>query len=189
MRFRETPLAGAFVVELEPHQDVRGQFARTWCANEFAAHGLPTEHVQSSISRNVRRGTVRGMHMQLAPSREGKLVRCTRGAIYDVAVDLRPGSSTYLQHFGVQLDAERLNALYIPPQMLHGFQTLTDDSDVTYQMTDVYAPDLGFGARWDDPAFGITWPNRSDCVILPRDASYPDFDSDAYLARSTAPSP
>ncbi len=124
------------------------------------------------------------MHLQLPPSREGKLVRCIRGAIYDVIIDLRPGSPTYLQHFGVTLEAHRYNALYIPPLVLHGFQTLTDDCDVFYEMTDVFAPDLSFGARWDDPAFGIEWPIREDIVIVSRDASYPDFDSAAFLART-----
>src|SRR5882672_1158554 len=180
MRFRETPLPGAFVVEVEPHADARGFFARTWCAREFAAHGLEANLVQASMSRNARRGTVRGMHVQLPPSQEAKLVRCTRGAIHDVIIDLRPDSPTFLSPFGIELSAASSNALFIPPQFLHGFQTLADDSEVLYQMTDFFAPDLVFGVRWDDPAFGIHWPSTEGITILPRDAEYPDFNVEAY---------
>jgi dTDP-4-dehydrorhamnose 3,5-epimerase len=177
MRLRPTPLQGAFVVEIEPRADSRGFFARTWCAREFAAHGLHDALVQTSISYNERRGTVRGMHMQLPPSREAKLVRCTRGAIYDVIVDLDPQSPSYLQHYGVELSAEAYNALYIPPLKLHGFQTLRDHCEVLYQMSDFHAPDLGYGARWDEPSFAIDWPIRDAVTILPRDAQYGDFDA------------
>jgi dTDP-4-dehydrorhamnose 3,5-epimerase len=183
VRFVETPLAGAIVVEIEPHRDHRGFFARTWCTREFAGSNLPTEFVQASLSRNDKRGTLRGMHTQLLPSREGKLVRCTSGGIYDVIVDVRPFSKTYLQHFGVELTAEAQSALYIPPGMLHGFQTLTDAADVYYQMTDFYAPELSFGARWNDPAFGIRWPLAHDLTITERDATYPLFDRAAYERR------
>ena len=171
-------------MEIEPHRDHRGYFARTWCAREFATHDLPAQFVQASLSHNAKRGTVRGMHMQLPPSREGKLVRCMRGRIYDVIVDLRPRSPTYLQHFGIELTAERQNALYIPPWMLHGFQTLEDDTDVFYQMSDFYAPELAFGARWNDPAFGIRWPIEQGVVMAERDASYADFDRAAYEGRA-----
>jgi dTDP-4-dehydrorhamnose 3,5-epimerase len=180
MQFQQTSLRGAFVVSLEPFADARGFFARTWCAREFADHGLPDTLVQSSMSHSERRGTVRGMHVQLPPSREAKLVRCTRGAIYDVIVDMDPDSSTFLRHFGIELSATSYQALYIPPLMLHGFQTLQDTSEVHYQMTDFYAPELGFGARWDDPAFGIAWPIRAPVTILPRDAAYSDFDVERY---------
>jgi dTDP-4-dehydrorhamnose 3,5-epimerase len=180
MQFQQTSLRGAFVVSLEPFADARGFFARTWCAREFADHGLPDTLVQSSMSHSERRGTVRGMHVQLPPSREAKLVRCTRGAIYDVIVDMDPDSSTFLRHFGIELSATSYQALYIPPLMLHGFQTLQDASEVHYQMTDFYAPELGFGARWDDPAFGIAWPIRAPVTILPRDAAYSDFDVERY---------
>jgi dTDP-4-dehydrorhamnose 3,5-epimerase len=183
MRFRPTLIPGAVVVELEPHGDERGYFARTWSHDEFAAHGLPTGLVQASVSRNHRRGTVRGMHMQLPPSAEGKLVRCARGAIFDVVVDLRPDSPTYRRHVSVELTADAGNALFIPPLLAHGFQTLADDTDVFYQMTDVHAPALAHGFRWDDPAFGIAWPIRDDVTIAARDRDYPDFDHDAYLAR------
>lgn len=180
MTFEETPLAGAFVVRLEPHRDHRGYFARAWCGREFAARGLPADLVQANLSHNEKRGTLRGMHLQLPPSREGKLVRCIRGRIYDVIVDVRQGSSTFLQHFGIELAAGEHEALYVPPGMLHGFQTLEDDTDVFYQMTDYHAPELAFGARWNDPAFGIHWPIAEGLIMTERDASYPDFDRPAY---------
>src|SRR5690606_35425677 len=128
------------------------------------------------------------MHMQLPPSREGKLVCCTRGRIYDAVVDLRPSSPTYLEHFGIELTADAHEALYIPPTMLHGFQTLEDDTEVFYQMTDFYAPDLTFGARWNDPTFGIRWPFETDLIMVERDAKYADFDRAAYekIWRTTA---
>jgi dTDP-4-dehydrorhamnose 3,5-epimerase len=183
MRLRASPLAGAFVVEIEPHADVRGFFARTWCQGEFREHGLEGELVQASISRNEKRGTVRGMHLQLPPSHEAKLVRAQRGAIYDVIIDLRPESPTYLKHFGVELNSRRYNALYIPPQFAHGFQTTEDDSEVLYQMTDFHRPELGYGFRWDDPAFNIDWPFRSGITIVERDAGYPDFSRADYESR------
>lgn len=185
MRLEETPLSGAFVVEIEPSRDFRGFFARTWCAREFADAGLPSEFVQASLSHNAKRGILRGMHMQLPPSQEGKLVRCTRGGIYDVIVDLRPNSSSYLQHFGVELTAATQRALYIPPTMLHGFVTLADDTDVFYQMTDFYSPDLAFGVRWNDPAFGIRWPIAEGLVMHDRDAMYGPFDQAAYERRAS----
>jgi len=180
MRFTDTPLQGAVVVEIEPHRDSRGYFTRLWCAREFEAQGLPGRIVQASLSRNLKRGTVRGMHMQLPPSREGKIVQCVRGRIYDVIVDLRLGSPTFLHHFGIELTAEAHNALYIPPWMLHGFQTLEDDTEVLYQMTDFHASELAWGARWNDPAFRIEWPIVSDVTLLARDRTYADFDRAAY---------
>jgi dTDP-4-dehydrorhamnose 3,5-epimerase len=186
MRLRASPLGGAFVVEVEPHTDVRGFFARTWCAQEFREHGFESELVQASISGNDKRGTVRGMHLQLPPSREAKLVRATRGTIYDVIIDLRPQSPTYLKHFGVELNSRRHDALYIPPQFAHGFQTLEDDTEVLYQMTDFHKPELAYGLRWDDPAFAIVWPIHSPITIVPRDASYPDFSEADYESRLAA---
>jgi dTDP-4-dehydrorhamnose 3,5-epimerase len=180
MRFRAAPLAGAFVVSIEPHTDQRGFFARSWCSREFAEQGLPPEMVQTSISRNTRRGTVRGMHLQLPPSQEAKLVSCVRGAIYDVIIDLRPQSPTFLRPFGIELTAETHDALYVPALMAHGFQTLVDSTEVLYQMTDYFAGELAFGVRWNDPAFAIRWPIKDDVVILPRDEEYPDFDRAAY---------
>jgi len=186
MQFRATPLVGAFLVNIEPHADARGFFARSWCSREFVAQGLPSRIVQTSISHNTHRATVRGMHMQLPPSQEGKLVSCLRGAIYDVIIDLRPGSPTYLQHYAVELDARAHDALFIPPQVAHGFQTLADGTEVFYQMTDYFAPELAFGLRWNDRAFAIQWPTTSDVVILPRDNGYPDFDRQAYERREAA---
>ena len=183
MRFQPTALAGAVLVGIEPQADARGFFARTWCAREFAAHGLPVQFVQSSISYSVRRGTLRGMHVQLPPSQEGKLVSCLAGAIHDVIVDLRPDSPTFLRHFGVELSAASHEALYIPPLMAHGFQTLADDAEVLYLMTDYFAPQLSCGARWNDPAFAIAWPLEAPSAMLPRDAAYPDFDPAAWRRR------
>jgi dTDP-4-dehydrorhamnose 3,5-epimerase len=186
VRFERTPVVGAYVVEIEPNRDHRGYFARTWCTNEFEAEGLPRDLVQASLSHNDMRGTLRGMHLQLPPSREGKLVRCIRGSIYDVIVDLRPASLSYMKHFGVELTARAHSALYIPPTVLHGFQTLEDDTEVFYQMTDFYAPELTFGARWNDPAFGIEWPIEDSVVMMDRDATYADFDRVAYERRVLA---
>jgi dTDP-4-dehydrorhamnose 3,5-epimerase len=170
---RETAVAGAWIVEPERHVDARGFFARTWCAEEFRAHGLSARCVQSSISHNPRRATLRGLHYQVAPHEEAKLVRCTRGAIYDVIVDLRPESPTFLRHAAVVLDADNRLAVYVPEGCAHGFQTLKDDSEVLYQMSAPYVPSAARGVRYDDPAFGIEWPGEV-VVINDRDASYPD---------------
>jgi dTDP-4-dehydrorhamnose 3,5-epimerase len=186
MRFESTPLAGAVLVSIEAHADLRGYFARTWCTREFEAQGLPAQVVQTSISHNLRRGTVRGMHLQLPPSQEGKLVSCLRGAIHDVIIDLRPESPTYLRHYSVELTAEVHNALFIPSLMAHGFQTLAHDTEVLYQMTDFFAAELGFGVRWNDPAFAIRWPITDDVVILPRDSAYEDFGPAKYERRLAA---
>ena len=175
MRFRETALAGAYVIEIEAYTDERGFFARAWCAEEFARHGVTAMPVQASVSYSRKKGTLRGLHYQVPPSREGKLVRCTAGSIFDVIVDLRPRSPTRLQHVGVTLSAENRLSLYIPPGLAHGFQTLTADAEVTYLMTDGYAPALARGVRWDDPAFGIAWP-PDDRTIAERDRNYADFE-------------
>jgi dTDP-4-dehydrorhamnose 3,5-epimerase len=174
MIFNETKLAGAFEIELERHADARGFFARTWCARELAEHGLRTTLAQCSISLNTHRGTLRGMHWQTAPHEEAKLVRCTSGSIWDVIVDLRPDSPTYLEHVGVELTAERRNMLYVPEGFAHGFLTLEPTTEVFYQMSELYAPEAAGGARYDDPAFGIVWP-AAVAVIAERDAAYPDF--------------
>jgi len=186
MRFLPTPLAGATVLGIEPQVDARGFFARTWCAREFAAQGLPVQFVQTSISRNNRRGTVRGLHLQLPPSQEGKLVSCISGAVHDVIVDLRPESPTFLGHFAIELSADTHQALYIPPLLAHGFQTLRDDTEVLYLMTDYFAPELAWGVRWNDPAFAIGWPMTPPSAILSRDADYPDFDTAAWRRRIAA---
>jgi len=174
MRFEELTLAGAFLVHIEPMADERGLFGRTFCEKEFAEAGLPTRFPQMNLSFNDRKGTVRGMHYQIAPNEEPKLIRCTRGAIHDVIVDLRPGSPTYCQSIGFDLTAENRTALYIPPGFAHGFQTLAEASEVLYLMGNFYAQESGRGVRWDDPAFNISWPEPIS-VISERDATYPKF--------------
>jgi dTDP-4-dehydrorhamnose 3,5-epimerase len=174
MRFEPTAIDGAVVVDIEPHQDERGFFARTWCAEEFERAGLPAGLSQCSVSWNRHRHTLRGMHWQAAPHGEGKLVRCTRGAIFDVVVDLRPQSATYLDHVAVRLDQDNRRALFVPPGLAHGFLTLVDETEVAYQMDTVHVPDAARGARWDDPAFAISWPAPPE-VLSDRDRAYPDL--------------
>lgn len=174
MRFLPTRLAGLVVVDVEATPDDRGLFARTFCQREFADNELPTEFVQCNTSFNNRRGTLRGMHFQAEPHAEGKLVRCTQGSIYDVAIDVRRDSPTFQQWEGYELSAENRRALYIPPGFAHGFVTLANLTEVFYQMTASYAPEAGRGVRWNDPAFGIAWPIEEP-ILSPRDAAYPDF--------------
>lgn len=174
MIFVETPLAGAYVIEQQRHADARGFFARTFCAREFASHGLQVVWPQCNVSENLRAGTLRGMHWQAAPHGEEKLVRCTRGAIWDCIVDLRGDSPTYLQHFGVELTEESGAMLYIPRGFAHGFITLADHTQVFYQMGNFFEASAARGLRHDDPALGITWP-RAAAVISERDANYPDY--------------
>jgi len=174
MIFTETPLAGAFVIALEPREDERGFFARAFCQNELAEHGLPNEIVQANLSFNHKRGTLRGMHMQVPPHGEDKMVRCIAGAIWDAIVDLRPGSPTYLKWFGVELSAANRLMLYVPKGFAHGYQSLTDGSEVLYMVTQFYTPGAERGLRWNDPAFGIPWP-VSDPILSPKDAAAPDF--------------
>jgi dTDP-4-dehydrorhamnose 3,5-epimerase len=174
MRILPTELAGLFVVETEKHEDERGYFARTFCAEEFAAAGLGTSYPQCNTSFNRSRGTLRGLHYQDAPSPEARLVRCTRGTIFDVALDLRPNSPTWCRWFGTILSAANATMLFIPAGFAHGFQTLEDATEVFYQMSESYHGDLARGVRWDDPAFAIEWPIPSP-TLSPRDAQYPDF--------------
>ena len=174
MIFIETTLQGAFIIELDKLEDERGFFARTWCQREFAAHGLNPHLVQCNISFNRQRGTLRGMHYQAAPHEEAKLVRCTRGGIYDVIIDLRAQSPTFKHHIAVTLTAQNYRMLYVPEGYAHGFQTLEDNTEVVYQMSAFYAPDSARGVRWDDPAFGIQWPSAQR-IISERDRTYPDF--------------
>ena len=174
MNFVSTTLAGAVIVELERREDERGFFARSFCQREFAEQGLDPCVAQCNVSFNRRRGTLRGLHWQAPPHAEAKLVRATRGALWDVIVDLRPDSATYCEWFGVELTAENRRALYVPPGFAHGFQTLVDDVEVFYQMSAFYAADAQQGARWDDPEFGIEWPIRPP-FLSPRDATYPVF--------------
>jgi dTDP-4-dehydrorhamnose 3,5-epimerase len=180
MRFEALSIHRAVLVRIERHTDERGFFARTFCMREFGEAGLPTEAVQASVSFNTLRGTVRGVHFQWPPSREGKLVRCLGGSMFDVLVDLRPDSPTYLRHVCVQLDEENRDAVFVPHGVAHGFQTLSDATEVLYQMTDAYAPDLAAGVRWNDPSFAIEWPISQAIVISERDANCPDFDRHAY---------
>lgn len=174
MIFRETPLAGCFMVEPERIEDERGFFARTWCAQEFAAHGLNASLAQCSVSYNQRRGTLRGMHFQASPHGEDKLVRCTAAAVYDVVVDLRPESATRTHWFGIELSAGNRCMLYVPRGFAHGFLTLTDGAEVFYQISQCYVPEAARGVRWNDPAFAIRWPAEPE-VISRRDQQYPDF--------------
>jgi len=175
MLFRETKLAGVFEIHIEPRTDERGFFARTWCQKEFSDHGLNSKLVQSSVSFNRQRGTLRGVHYQAAPFAETKVVRCTSGAIYDVVLDLREQSPTFKQWFATILNAENRHSVYVPEGCAHGFLTLKEDSEVLYQMSEFHHPDAARGVRWNDPAFQIAWPEPVE-VISERDRTYPDFE-------------
>ena len=177
MIFKETKLKGVFIVEMERFEDERGFFARSWSAREFADRGLNPASAEGNLSFNRRAGTLRGMHYQAAPHAQVKFVRCPRGAIYDVAVDLIPHSPTFRRWIGVELSAENGRMLYIPEGFAHGFQTLTDDTEVCYQVSAQYAPEAGRGVRWNDPAFGIEWPEARERIINARDRDYVDFKS------------
>lgn len=172
MKFAETPLKGAFVVDLDRLEDDRGFFARSFCEKEFAAHGLAPRFVQCNVSYNRRAGTLRGMHYQQAPDEEDKLVRCTMGAIHDVIVDIRPGSATRLKSFSIELSARNRTALFIPRGFAHGFQTLADDSEVFYQMSGFFQSGSARGMRWDDPALALDWP-LANPILSEKDRGYP----------------
>jgi dTDP-4-dehydrorhamnose 3,5-epimerase len=174
MKFHKAKIAGVFEVCLEPRTDDRGFFARAWCQREFETRGLNSTVAQCNISRNARKGTLRGMHYQAQPFSETKVVRCTRGAVYDVVLDLRPESKTFKQWVSVVLTEESGNMVYIPDGCAHGFLSLQDGSDVFYQMSEFYNPEAARGVRWDDDAFGIVWPEKVE-VISERDRTYPDF--------------
>ncbi|MBB3891565.1 dTDP-4-dehydrorhamnose 3,5-epimerase [Phenylobacterium haematophilum] len=174
MKFTATEIEGLVIVDLEPASDERGSFARLHCPQEFAAAGHPFLPTQTSLSRNLKAGTLRGMHYEAAPREEAKLVRATRGAIFDVALDLRPASPTYRRWVGTELTADNGRALLIGKGMAHGFITLADDTDVIYQIDQIFEPGHGRGVRWNDPAFAIDWP-ATPLVISQRDAGYPDF--------------
>jgi dTDP-4-dehydrorhamnose 3,5-epimerase len=171
MIFIETKLSGAFIVELERREDHRGFFARAFCQHEFAAHGLQSVIVQANIAFNKKAGTLRGMHFQFPPAAETKLVRCTRGAILDIIVDLRPDSPTYLQHVAIELTADSHRALYVPQRFAHGYQTLEDRTETSYQVGEVYTPTAEGGLRHDDPRLGLRWP-RPVTEISPKDAGW-----------------
>ena len=172
MTFHETPLVGAFVIEPAPHVDDRGRFMRAWCAREFADHGVCFTPVQANMGFSARRGTVRGMHFQVAPALEAKLVRCTKGAVFDVLIDMRPESATYWQWFGVELTAENGRMLYVPEQCAHGCQSLEDESEIYYLASQYYSPAAVRGVRFDDPAFNIRWP-LPPTAVSPQDRSWP----------------
>lgn len=174
MRFEETALPGVFVIELERHEDDRGWFARSWCREEFAAHGLPTELTQCNLSHNQRRGTLRGMHWQADPHGEAKLIRCVSGAAFDVAIDLRPDSPAYRQVFSTEISEANGRAVFLPEGIAHGFQSLNDETTLLYQMSSSYVPEAARGLRWNDPLFSIDWP-LPDPIMSERDRSYPDF--------------
>lgn len=180
MIFSSTRLEGAFLIDIEPVKDERGFFARTWCQRELAALGLDAEIAQESVSYNRFRGTVRGLHFQRPPSDETKIVRCPRGAIFDVMVDLRPHSSSYLRWQGFDLTAENRRAVYIPKGFAHGYQTLDDHCEIAYQISTFYAPDFASGYRYDDAAFGIAWP-LPPAMISERDLSWPKFTACAQV--------
>lgn len=176
MIFKEAKLKGAYIIGLEPLEDERGFFARSFCQKEFEEHGLNFSIVQCNFSYNKKKGTLRGMHYQIAPHQEAKLVCCPKGTIYDVIIDLRKDSPTLKQWIAVELTAENRRMLYIPEGFAHGFQTLRDDTGVFYQMSEFYHPESAKGVRWNDPAFGIVWPDDIQ-VISHKDRQYPDFIS------------
>jgi dTDP-4-dehydrorhamnose 3,5-epimerase len=175
MIITETKLAGVYLIEPRRFEDERGFFAPSFSAKEFAARGMENNFVENNISFSKRRGTIRGLHYQAAPHGQAKLVRCTHGAIFDVAVDLRPDSPTFKQWIGVELSAENRIMLYLPGDCGHGYQTLMDDTEVFYMVSKVYVPESGCGFRWDDPAFGIDWREVGERVLNERDLQYPDF--------------
>lgn len=176
MKFTPTPIDGAYLIDIEPFQDTRGFFSRVYCNDQFSALNLETVWLQCSISFNRRQGTLRGLHYQIAPHEETKQVRCTRGAIFDVIVDLRPQSSTFGHHFSVTLTEDNRRTLYIPAGLAHGFQTLVDDTEVYYQISARYVPEAARGICWNDPALGIEWPITAP-IMNDRDKTFPNFNA------------
>src|SRR5688500_17246437 len=175
MTFVDTPLSGLYLIECDQQVDARGFFARIWCKREFTDRGLNADLVQISVSYNRCSGTLRGLHYQAPPFEETKLVRCTRGALFDVAVDLRAESPTYLQWYGTTLTAQNRTMIYIPEGFAHGFQTLEDDTEAVYHITEFYAPSAARGARWNDPVFGIQWPDAARRILSAKDERWPAF--------------
>ncbi|HEB87794.1 MAG TPA: dTDP-4-dehydrorhamnose 3,5-epimerase [Gammaproteobacteria bacterium] len=174
MKFSKTKLDGAYVIELEKLEDNRGFFARTWCQKELEANNLAAQVAQANVSYNAKAGTLRGMHYQVSPYEETKLIRCTRGALYDVIVDLRPDSPTYKQWIGIELTADNYKMLYVPANFAHGFITLEDSTEATYFVSEFYTPGAEQGLRWNDTEFGIDWPRPAE-IISDKDADWPDF--------------
>lgn len=185
MNFTETKLKGAFIIDIKKLEDDRGFFGRSYCQKEFEAHGLNTNVVQANVSYNKKKGTLRGLHTQLPPYGESKLVRCTRGSLYDVIVDVRPGSPTFKQWIGVELTAANYRMLYVPEGFAHSFITLEDDTEAVYQVTQFFTPRAERGFRWDDPAFNIQWP-ITPVIISEKDRSHPLF-TDASLIMAEEP--
>ena len=175
MIFAETKLKGAFIIVPEKLSDERGFFARMWCRRELEAHGLNPDLAQCNLAYNYRRGTIRGMHFQVAPHQEAKLVRCTKGIIYDVIIDLRPDSPTFKSWIGVELSEHNHKMLYVPEGFGHGYQTLTDGAELFYQVSEFYAPNAEGGVRWNDPCFSIDWPLKEKLTISDKDQNWPDF--------------
>ena len=175
MIFTRMKLAGAYIIELEKYTDERGFFARSWCQREFEAYGLNPRLVQCNISYSKKKSTLRGMHYQLAPYEEAKLVGCTKGAVYDVIIDLRPDSETYKSYEGVNLSADDHKMIYVPEGFAHGFQTLEDHTEVYYQMSEFYMPEAARGVRWNDQTFNIKWPITQDRILSDRDRTWPDY--------------
>jgi dTDP-4-dehydrorhamnose 3,5-epimerase len=175
MRFTEARLPGAFMIDLEFIRDSRGFFSRAWCERELAQNGLETRVAQCNLSHSGHRGTLRGMHYQRPPFQEAKVIRCIRGSMYDVIVDLRPDSPCFRGWMGVELSASNRRSLYVPPGFAHGFQTLEDDTEAFYMTSEFFTPDAEGGVRWDDPVFGIRWPIDPPSVISDKDASWPDY--------------
>jgi dTDP-4-dehydrorhamnose 3,5-epimerase len=173
--FTETKLKGAYIIELEELKDNRGFFARAWCQHEYEKHGLNARFVQANVSSSIKKGTLRGMHYQISPYEEIKLMRCIKGSIYDVIIDLRPDSSTYAQWIGLELTSENHKMLYVPENFAHGFQTLEDNTEVFYPVSQFYTPGSERGIRYDDPAFGIKWPEINDLVMSEKDKCWPDY--------------
>jgi dTDP-4-dehydrorhamnose 3,5-epimerase len=185
--FTETSLKGAFVIDLELREDERGFFARAWCAHEFAAHGLNPRFVQANVSQTITAGTIRGMHYQVAPHQEAKVMRCVRGSIWDAIIDLRPDSPTFLRWTGVELSARNHRMLYVPEGFANGFRTLEEDSETSYHVTQAYAPGAERGIRWDDPAIGIEWPDTGTPLVSRKDQDWPALVLPSVTASRSRP--
>lgn len=183
--FEPTRLEGAWVLEVERRGDERGFFGRGWCRKELEAQGLVAGFVQGNIAWSARKGTIRGLHFQAPPFQEIKLVRCTRGAVWDVIVDLRPGSATYLEWTAFELTAASRRQIYVPKDFAHGYQTLTDDTEVSYEVTEYYRPEAERGVRWNDPQFAIAWPDPISPTVSPKDCGWPDYQRSVAAAQGT----
>lgn len=182
MRFTETPISGAWLVDLDRMEDERGFFARAWSAREFADRGLATVFPDVNFSLSTRKGTIRGMHYQKSPHEEAKFVRCVRGALFDVVIDLRPGSPTFLKWAGFEIRASEYRAIYVPPGCAHGIQSLEDHTEMLYMVSACYQPAAEAGIRWNDPFFGVEWPDVGERIVSEKDQSWPDFSNSEFLS-------